>query len=354
MRRLSVFVWIALLTSLAACGSGELDAAPTTTDPPTTVAAPTTAPVTTEAPSVPTRPVILEPASVDEVQAVVDTARELADLYYGAWPDIEIVLERFADDFYFWDPSDGDFARYTGGSVMRPILAGFAQHYGEVEWQVVETFVSAEGAAVHYMTGGGYWPPWSQEPDDHPPLHLLDLWRFDGGEITEMEVWFAAEALEVLGFGCFALDGCPSVDDLVGGYLEAWSSGDPQRVAARYAENAILTDTLMGIRATGKEQIGALAATRFGSDRITLDLIRVFALTHGPDPATADNPETGPVIAVGIQCRYQDPDGSTRVILTTFEIGTRLRRGFDLHPDGLITREDVFHLPGPLLGDPGS
>ena len=80
----------------------------------------------------------------------------------------------------------------------------------------------------------------------------------------------------------------------------------------------------------------------------------MFALTHGPDPATADDPETGPVVAVGIQCRYQDPDGSIRVILTSFEIGTRLRRGFDLHPDGLITREDVFHLPGPLLGDPGS
>jgi hypothetical protein len=281
-------------------------------------------------------------------QLQVDAA-EFSTSYHGAWPDIQPALDRMVADVVFYDPADGDFI-IEGKAKVVPAILGFARFYSETEWSGEETFLSADGAAYRVAVAEGLWPPWLTEPASHPPVVELDVFRFEDDGIASFDIWFEDDSLEMLEFGCFAIDSCPGLRTVVDRYLDAWSSGADDAIAALYADDAVFTDSLFDIDAAGPAEIGALAEARFGPGAWSHEVVELYAQTRGPEPATEEQPDSGPVIAVGIHYRVSSADGATaREGLTTFELGTRQPNGFDLHPQGLITREEVFHDPNTLI-----
>lgn len=145
------------------------------------------------------------------------------------------------------------------------------------------------------------------------------------------------------GFGCFAVDKCPELQVIVDRYLAVWSSGDEGQVAALYAEEAVFTDSLLGMGAVGPDAIAEFATQRFGPiGDITLEEMGLYAQTDGPDAPTGEQPEMGRIVGVGIHYQWNAVvDGEPAAVdsLTTFYI----------NEGGLITREEVFHDPEGFL-----
>ncbi len=111
-------------------------------------------------------------------------------------------------------------------------------------------------------------------------------------------------------------------------YLAAWSSGDKDRIAALYRDDAVFSDTMRGIQAQGAAAIGELGDKRFGSGGpLTLEVIDLYVQTNdGLDTSTEQPPEQGAIIAVGIHYRCNlvvEGEPTTVESLTTFELGTR-------------------------------
>lgn len=286
--------------------------------------------------------------SASQIEQRLTEATDFSDSYHASWPDIGAALDRMVEDVVFYDPADGDFTIEGKASVV-PAVRGFANFFSDTEWPVERTFLSADGAAYRVPVAEGLWPYWLTEPPDHAPVVELDEFRFDNGDVTHLTIWFDTDTLEMLEFGCFAIDGCPELQRHVDWYLDAWSSGDVEQIAALYAENATFTDSLLGIDATGPDEISLLSEARFGSGERNFEVVDVYAQTSGPEPATEDEEYNGPVIAVGIHYRVSVDGRTGYESLTTFELGTRQVRGFDLHPQGLITREEVFYDPDTLV-----
>jgi hypothetical protein len=330
-RSATLSVLIGLVMVLAGCGSRDI--ARTTISP---AATSTTAAATTTD---------LSEFTVAELAA---HAVEFSDAYHRSWPDIDLALERFANSAVFYDPADGDFI--IEGKTVVPMLRGFAAYMAGVEPVMEEVFVSADGASFRALYGHGYWPPWSVEPADHSPVVGLDVFHFEGDSVTGLDLWFEDDTLETLGFGCFATNGCPQLATIVDRYVTAWTSEDPSQIAALYDDNATFTDSLLQIDAVGPEEISDIAGARLGEGDVTLEVVEIYAQTNGPDVPTDTDSEIGEVIAVGLHYRISSPsaDFTSFESLTTFEFGTRHANGFTPHPDGLITREEVFHNPDSL------
>lgn len=65
------------------------------------------------------------------------------------------------------------------------------------------------------------------------------------------------------------------------------------------------------------------------------------------------NPESGQIIGVAIRYRWTvDVDGEPTTVesMTALRMGTADAHSFERQPDGLITHEEVFHLPASLIG----
>ena len=197
---------------------------------------------------------------------------------------------------------------------------------------------------------GSVWPPWSEEPAEHPRIIELDELHFAGDAVTGFDIWFEDDTLGTLGFGCFAANSCPNLATIVDRYVTAWTSGDPDQIAALYDDNATFTDSLLRIDAVGPEEISGIAEARFSQGDVTLEVIEIYAQTNGPDVPTDPGGNVGEVIAVGLHYRVPSAsaDFTSFESLATFEFGTRQANGFTPHPKGLITREEVFHDPDAL------
>ncbi len=275
-------------------------------------------------------------------------AQEIGDGYWGAWPDTAIV-EELADDVVFSMPSDGDLIEGKGavGSMLRTFIG----YYAAAEPAVEAMFLSADAAAYHVSFASGLWPPWTPEPLVHPPFTILDIFRFTDGAITDYEVWLEDKTLQMAEYGCFAIDGCLEAQALVDRYMAAWSAGDVDDIAALYADNAVFTDSLLGLHAVGPGAISGLVDERYGSGDFTVELLGVYGQTNGYQSPTDESPELGRLVGIGIHYRVSDEDTGVIVLesLTTFELGHWQPGSSNRNPRGLITREEVFHEPDTFL-----
>lgn len=282
--------------------------------------------------------------AVEEIQQLQENATEVADSYWGSWPDSD-VHERVADDVVFWDPADGDFTM-EGKAAIAPMLRNWVAYFAAADPSVEGIMLSADAAAYRYAAPSVMWPPWSAEPPDHPPVVFWDVIGLEDTTITRYEVWLEDDSLEMLEYGCFATDGCPKAQEIIDRYLGAWTSGESGQIAALYADDAVLTDSLLGIDVVGSDAISSLADERFGSNPdITLEVLAVYAQTNGHYAPTEELPEQGDVIGVALHHRVLARDTADVILesISAFELGYRHSDSFEPHPDGLITREEVFH-----------
>jgi hypothetical protein len=134
----------------------------------------------------------------------------------------------------------------------------------------------------------------------------------------------------------------------VDAYLATWTSGDPNRIAALYRDDATLTDGARNTRATGAAAIGSLANERFGGAAPSCDVRDIYVQTDDGDPRNSDNtdPKGGTVAGIAIVYRCEVGSGAAARALDSAALlifGTRQARSFDNDPNGLIVSEEILH-----------
>jgi hypothetical protein len=297
------------------------------------------------------------PQSRTEIAKWKTDAITFADAFYGVWPNADaesaVINTRFAEDITMYDPCDGDF-HLQGRNTIDAAQHNFLTYFQDATAHRQGVYLSAGGAAydlaIEHM-----WPPWTPEPADHPPVNSLEMFRFKDGQATKWEVSFSRATLEMVSFGVFipGKGGAEQLQTIAGRYLAAWSSGDKDRIAALYHKDATFSDTVLGLQAQGPAAISELSQKRFGSaGKVTFEIMDLYAQTNGYVPPTKQQPEQGAIIAVGIHYRCTlvvSGKPGTVESLTTFDLGTRREKSFDIDPDGLITREEVFYDADSLL-----
>jgi hypothetical protein len=261
-------------------------------------------------------------------------AAAFANRYFGPWPDADavtaVISSEFTDDATYYDPSNGEFG-IQGKQNIISACRQFFTYYPDIHAEATATYLSADTAAYRLSGDGG-----------------LHLFPFTAGRVAGVNILWPTAALETNKLGCFAPgeSGASQLRQIAERYAAAWSSGDKKRIAALYRNDATFSDTMLGIQARGSDAIAKLWSGRFGSGtKVTLEIIDLYGQTNGPDPPTAQLPQHGAIIGVGIHFRLTLVAGSTSATiegLTTFELGDRVGQAFAVDPNGLIAREEVF------------
>lgn len=329
----------ALVFAAAGCSSGG-----ETSSAPTTGSTPTEAPATTVATVAYQPPEVVVPAA--DVDRIAKLAADYKSEMYESWPDIGAATDRWADGIVSHDPLNDEWV-LEGAAVLVPLWRDtFAPYFPDVQWTVDNTYLSANGVA--YQAWSNLWPPWVETPSD-PKTSEVDQITFNGDEVTSMSLWFADETALAIGAGCFENAACEAeMQSTVDTYIDTWTSGNPDRIATLYAPNAVLVDSMLGIYATGPNEISKQAATRFGQGDSTVSATSAYVQTNGFHPPTKDSSESGLIFGVAIGYRTSDPAGDevmdsiTFISLGTLEADEKTGRAA-LHPEGLITHEEVFH-----------
>jgi hypothetical protein len=276
----------------------------------------------------------MEAMSKVDIQAWQTETFDFFEENLGAWPDLNLFYAQFADEATFTDPTAGDFIE--GKDSIVTTFRNMTLFLPNIKIETTRRFISTDGIAYDNIWHN-LWPPGVDKPVEQHPFHELDLVQFQDGLVTDFTIMYSKQTQEMINSGCFAVDNCPELQEIVDQYLVAWSSGEEGQVAELYAEEAVFSDSLLGMAAVGPKDIADLAGQRFGSTAdIKLEEIGLYAQTNGPYAPTDEQPEMGRIVGVRIHYRlYTTEEGESVSMdfLTTFY----------LNEEGLITREEVFH-----------
>lgn len=272
--------------------------------------------------------------------------RAFADSFFGAIPNADEVAPQVADDATFYDPTDGDWI--PGRPSIWQLMNTMSGAFPDLAYRVTDVFVSTDGA-LYQLEVDGLWPPWVATPPNHPPVHEIQAVHLADGLLSSTELAFPVSEMEMFPLGCFRDQGCSDqYEQLVSGYVSAWSSGDASQIAALYRDDAVFTDSLLGLNAQGAQQIGQLAQTRFGAEgQVNLEIVDKYAQTYGYGVAYSQHPYVGAVIAAAIRYRATitvSGQPTTRGSFTFLRFASwRPGAGLSSDPDGRIVEERVFH-----------
>jgi ketosteroid isomerase-like protein len=282
----------------------------------------------------------MEAISKAEIQAWQTEKFDFFEENLGAWPDLNMFYAQFAEEAIFTDPTAGDFIE--GKDSIVTMFRNMTLFYPNIKIETIRRFISTDGIAYDNIWHN-LWPPGVDKPVEEHPLRELDLVQFQDNLVTDYTIMYSKQTQEMIEAGCFAVDKCPELQEIVDRYLAAWSSGDEGQVAALYTEEAVFSDSLLGMGTVGSGAIADLASQRFGQiGDITLEEMGLYAQTNGPDAPAGEQPEMGRIVGVGIHYRWNavvDDESSEVESLTAFY----------LNEQGLITREEVFHDPDSFL-----
>jgi ketosteroid isomerase-like protein len=295
--------------------------------------------------------------SASEIQRLSAEADAIAQSHMSAWPDVDAYVADLAEDVTGADPSARDSG---GGKAAAVSMWKTWERLTDHTINVTGTFISADGAA-YKERWPGLWPIDAgisvAAPRDPAGPSFLEVFAFEDGQISVGDVWWYADDNEKFGFGCFAVDGCPALRDTIDRYVAAWAERDAEAITALYSEDALFTDSLLGLKAEGADSIGALSDVRFGSEGdVAIEVLDVYSWTDGPGQPTPSDPDHGRLIGVAIHFRSTMTGSGGRVqeLLATLELGDRyvsdlLYTHVDGDPQGLIHDEEIYHEPTSLL-----
>jgi ketosteroid isomerase-like protein len=349
---------LALALVVAACGGGET----TTTTPALTTAAQTvtttqpvstttstttttTASTTIKTPTTETAAPALSQADIASLKSEVNA---FGDAFFGQYGDTKVMFAFLAEDATYSDPSNSDFR--SGRPAVESDMSLWFQMFPDCAAKRQAMYVSADGAAFAVAVNT-IWPPnpaetWCDE---------LMVFRFRDSRVIGWDLWERASSLKIEGYGVFGpgQDGLERLTEMADRYLKTWASGDKARIAALYHKDASFFDSVRGIQAQGAAAIAEKGAERFGTNGpVTFKVVDLYAETNGMAPPRPQAPDLGAIVALGIHYRCSlVVDGTPKTIdsLVTLDLGTRRNTGFDLDPDGLISREEVFYDADSLL-----
>lgn len=295
--------------------------------------------------------------SAEEIERLSAEADAFAERYMGVWPDVDAYVAVLADEVTGADPSGRDS---DGGKQAWLAMWRAWEPLTDYTIEVTGTFISTDGAAYKQLWRGlwptdvGYPVEGERDPDG---MSYFETFVFENGKVVVSDVWWYPKDNERVGFGCFAVDGCPALQKTVDRYISAWTDRDQDAIAALYSSEALFTDSLLGFEATGPESIAGLADERFGSGGVlSIEVLDLFSWTDGYGQSSDNDPEHGNLIGVTIHYRATVTDNGAEYeqeAVTTLELGHRYVRNLYTHidgdPEGLIHREVVYHEPTSLL-----
>ena len=295
--------------------------------------------------------------SAQEIERLSAEADAFAEHHMGVWPDVEAFVSVYTEDITGADPSARDS---DGGKQDLLTMWTSWERLTDHTMEVVGTFISTDGAA-YKEEWPGLWPTdvgWPVEgPRDPAGPSYLETYVFEDGMVVAGDVWWYPKDNERFGFGCFAVDGCPALQETVDRYIAAWTARDTDAIAALYSDDAEFIDSLLGLESAGDEDIGDLGDERFGSvGQLSIEVLDLFSWTDGYGQPSESDPTHGSLIGVAIHYRATAIDGGVEQVqeaVTTLELCRRYVRNLytytDPDPEGLIHREVVYHAPTSLL-----
>lgn len=294
---------------------------------------------------VPATPTIAPVMSTEAIHQVDADRRAFGERYFGALPDVQAVSPQLADDATFYDPTDGDL--YRGRNLMERLLLTVQGSYPDLDYTIMNVYLSSDGA-LYQLEATGLWPPWVPTPPDHPPVHEIQAVRLEDGLLGYTEFAFPVDEMEMFPLGCFRDHGCSDqYEQLVNGYVSAWSSGDAAQIAALYRDDAVFTDSMLGLSAHGAPEIGQLAQTRFGgASDVSIEVLNSYTQTNGYAYPYSKHPYVGAIIAAVVGYRATATVNGQAASLDSFtflRFASWTPAGLDTDPDGRIVEERVFH-----------
>ncbi len=228
------------------------------------------------------------------------------NLIRGEAPDMEDLIgwadtcsEVYHAQIAAWDSRDADQLRevYTADIVHfdgEPAFIGIDEVVimARSMWMLLDDWGMAAGRTyVSQNDCFGDWINWGfgGYGEDNPRSEF-DLVEIRDGKISYWRLFYDPN-----------WDNEPMNVGLLEDFGTAWSSGKPQAVAALYAEDAVLEDSLFGINANGREQIERVAAGfKRQHARATWELVTPF--DEGADPAQPDLlPSVGGIYEISIK-----------------------------------------------------
>lgn len=311
-------VALALAGSLAAaCGAATSTPAPATPTPsPVPTVAPTSTPVPAPTPTAtPAAQATLGvPPTAAAVKADAAAFDAVAAHFAEAWSagDPETMRELYTEDVHL---SSGSM-EWDGVEAMVELAGGQLEAATGFRVAIVDTYLgSAGGLVVDEATYS------AQDPLIDLELHVFTT---RGDRIATWELLI--DPTRTHDFRFTEIDAA-----LLDAYATAWSSGDPEAVAALYAESSTREDGLYVDNAVGRAAIGEAAARllgRSGSPAARWELLQGFA-----EPGSGDTAGLFAITGSG-------PDGKA----------CEVRAGVVLESaDGAITRERIWYEPASLV-----
>jgi ketosteroid isomerase-like protein len=283
--------------------------------------------------------------SAAEINELAATATTFNDRQREAWPDVEAVFSVYAEDGVFYDMSFGDY--WIGPEQIAAGHSQMASFFPDLEANVESLFLATERAAYD-----SFWVNlWmGEKPPEAAWPAGLEVFGFDGDQVAVSELWYAADTLEGPLHTC---GGCTvDLESLANRYIGLWSSQNKEEIAALYAEDAVIVDSLFGIKANGIDDIEQLIPVRFGPGEPVRSQDKLYGtlLSWGfmpPDSAAAAGDVTGVAFPFTWSAGEEATEVETLVLLYlgSIEAGT-----FEPHSENLIVKEEIFHNPDTLSG----
>lgn len=301
---------------------------------------------TSQPPTLPTA--VLSAEDLSAWQSDVDG---FVEDFNAASHDAQAAYAEFTEDAAVVDPTNSDY-RIAPKSEVVSRWADFISEFPEYSARTADGYLGL--AAGAYPTEVGGVPAEMGAVLDDGVLHELRVFRFAEDRettATTLELWYRLEDAEALQSGCLLPGGCgPEVRDFVDRYLAAWSSRDETEIASLYSSEATFADSLLGIEATGADEIGILSDQRFGSASTpACSPTEIYVQTNDGDPSSSDNigPEAGKIIGVALvyRCSLSGDTAYAIRAVSLLLFGTRPPEDVpaELDPDGLIVREEVLY-----------
>lgn len=291
--------------------------------------------------------------SQDDIAQLKSNANAFADSFFGEYGKQLPGFTILAKDVSSSDPSNSDFIADKSMLVWR--LQGFLGSSPDITVNRRAMYISADSAVFKVDEDNIAGLEAFSEFEDPPPIEFSHLFHFKNGLIDNWDLWVSPSSLELLQHAAFApgQDGQVKLENIVNRYISAWTSGDAQKIAALYRDDAVFEDTLRNIQVQGSASIAKLAQERFGpAENNTIEIVDLIVQTNGPDQPSSQFPDKGIIIAIGIHYRWTTMIDRVSIPLdglTVFELGVKNKGSFDIDPDGLIVRERFFYNPDSLL-----
>lgn len=196
-----------------------------------------------------------------EVQSLSSTFEKVATAHIEAWNthNKDTIIGLYTDDIVHFDGKP----LYIGTEAVSKMVAETSASFPNLQGQLDDAYIGRED-------GLDVWEIWNFSGfTKDKPGHEYDLLQIRDGKIAYWTVFFDEVFMDSFG---------SHVDtDLQNNYIAAWSSGNPKKVGALYAPDAIREDSLFKEKIEGRKLIEGFATDFFAwYPKVTWKLIEPF------------------------------------------------------------------------------